>query len=84
MKNVIVTNTTIIGGTTEMENPIISQFNTFKQNPLQFLLQRKINIPQEYANNPQGAIQYLMNTGQMSQNTFENLRSRATQMGITL
>lgn len=67
-----------------MENPITNQFNTFMQNPFQFLLQRKINIPQEYANNPQGAIQYLMNTGQMSQQTFENLRSRATQMGITL
>lgn len=59
-------------------------YNQFRQNPLQFLLQRKINIPQEYANNPQGAVQYLMSTGQMSQNTFENLRSKAAQMGINL
>lgn len=65
-------------------NPMENQFNMFMSNPFQFLLQRKINIPQEYANNPQGAIQYLMNTGQMSQQTFENLRSRATQMGVTL
>lgn len=65
-------------------NPIENQFNMFMSNPFQFLLQRKINIPQEYANNPQGAIQYLMNTGKMSQQTFENLRSRATQMGATL
>lgn len=61
-----------------------NQFNNFMKNPLQFLLQRKINIPQEYANNPQGAIQYLMSTGQMSQQTFENLRSKAAQMGINL
>ena len=67
-----------------MENPMTSQFNAFMSNPFQFLLQRKINIPQEYANNPQGAIQYLMNTGQMSQETFENLKNRATQMGMTL
>lgn len=59
-------------------------FGTFMQNPLQFLLQRKINIPQEYANNPQGAIQYLMNTGKMSQQTFENLRNQASQMGVNL
>ena len=65
-------------------NPMENQFNMFMSNPFQFLLQRQINIPQEYANNPQGAIQYLMNTGKMSQQTFENLRSRATQMGATL
>lgn len=67
-----------------MENPMEKQFNMFMQNPCQFLLQRKINIPQEYANNPQGAIQYLMNTGQMSQGAFEFCRNRAAQMGITL
>ena len=68
----------------EMENPMKNQFDLFMQNPFLFLLQRNINIPQEYANNPQGAIQYLMNTGRMSQDTFENLRNGATQMGITL
>lgn len=62
----------------------MNQFNTFKRNPLQFLLRRKINIPDEYANNPQGAVQYLMNTGQMSQETFEGLRNRASQMGVTI
>lgn len=67
-----------------MENHMMSQFNTFKQNPLQFLLQRKINIPNEYANNPQGAVQYLMNAGQMSQETFEGLRSKASQMGFNI
>ena len=67
-----------------MVNPMESQYNEFMSNPFQFLLQRKINIPQEYANNPQGAVQYLMNTGRMSQQTFENLRGRAAQMGVTL
>ena len=59
-------------------------FAMFMQNPIQFLLQRKINIPQEYANDPQGAIQYLMNTGKMSQETFENLRIEAAHMGVNL
>ncbi len=67
-----------------MENPMKNQFNIFMQNPMQFLLARKINIPQEYANNPQGAVQYLMNTGKMSQMTFENLRGQASQMGVNL
>lgn len=67
-----------------MENPMRSQFDMFMRNPMQFLVQRKINIPQEYANNPQGAVQYLMNTGRMSQMTFENLRNQASQMGVNL
>ena len=67
-----------------MANPMMNQFNTFKQNPWQFLLQHKINIPNEYANNPQGAVQYLMNAGQMSQETFEGLRSKASQMGFNI
>lgn len=67
-----------------MENLMMSQFNTFIRNPLQFLLQHKINIPNEYANNPQGAVQYLMNAGQMSQETFEGLRSKASQMGFNI
>ena len=69
-----------------MVNPMAmnNQYATFRQNPLQFLLNQKINIPNEYANNPQGAVQYLMNTGQISQNDFENLRARASQMGFTI
>ena len=69
-----------------MANNMINNqmFGAFMQNPLQFLLQRKINIPQEYANNPQGAIQYLMSTGKMSQQTFENLRDQASRMGVNL
>lgn len=69
-----------------MANNMINNqmFGMFRQNPLQFLLQRKIDIPKEYANDPQGAIQYLMSTGKMSQQTFENLRSQASQMGFNL
>ena len=61
-----------------------NQANMFRRNPLCFLLQHNINIPNEYANNPQGAVQYLMNTGRMSQQTFESLRNRAAQMGVSI
>lgn len=67
-----------------MENNMANQFNIFMKNPMQFLISKRINIPQEYANNPQGAVQYLMSTGKMSQMTFENLRSQASQMGVNL
>lgn len=64
-----------------INNPM---FGMFMRNPLQFLLQRKINIPQGYANDPEGATQYLMSTGKMSQDTFEYLRDQASQMGFKL
>ena len=67
-----------------MENNMANQFNIFMKNPMQFLISKRINIPQEYANNPQGAVQYLMSTGKMSQMTFENLRGQASQMGVNL
>ena len=61
-----------------------SLFKTFMKNPMQFLLNRKINLPEQYANNPQEAVRYLMNSGQMSQETFENLKAKAAKMGINL
>lgn len=61
---------------------IADQFSNFMSNPLQFLMQKRINIPQEYANDPRGAVQYLLNSGQMSQQQLERLRGTAAQMGI--
>lgn len=50
---------------------MMSQFQGFMQNPTQFLMQNKLNIPAQYANNPNQAIQYLMNTGKLSQNQYD-------------
>jgi len=58
------------------------QFNNFINNPIQFLLQKRINIPPQYANDPRAAVQYLLNSGQMTQQQLELLRNRASQMGI--
>ena len=67
----------------ELNGPqsIIGQFESFMTNPFEFLIQRKINVPEEYRNNPQGAVNYLIASGQMDQQTLNNLRVRANQMG---
>lgn len=52
-----------------MQN-MMGQFQQFMGNPMQFMMQRKLNIPQEFQNDPNGAIQYLMNSGQLSQEQF--------------
>lgn len=65
-------------------NSMMQQFQSFQQNPIQFLLNNKINIPQEFQNNPHGAVQYLLNNGQMSQAQFNRLSQMAQSMGIKL
>ena len=65
-------------------NNVMSQFNQFKNNPMQFLTNRKINIPEEYSNNPQQAVQYLLNNGQMSQQALNGMIQMANRMGIKL
>ena len=56
-------------------------FNMYSQllsNPNQVLQQ--LNIPQEYANNPQGAIQYLMNNGRISQEQYNHANNQLKQL----
>lgn len=65
-------------------NGMLQQFQMFQQNPMQFLMQRNIQIPQQYMNNPRDAIQYLLNSGRMSQANFNQLSQMASQMGIRL
>ena len=62
-------------------NPI-NQFAQMRQNPMQFLASRGLNIPQQYANDPKGAVQYLMNNGQMNQGMLNTLMQRAQMMGF--
>jgi hypothetical protein len=48
------------------------------QNPSQFL--QKLDIPVEYANDPSGAIQYLMNNGRISQEQYNNANAQLKNM----
>lgn len=64
---------------------LIKQYNAFRQSPFDFLMMnRGINIPQEYRNNPEAAIQYLMNSGQMMQEQLDYITSVARRMGIQI
>ena len=55
---------------------INSALQNLKQNPMQFLMQKKFNIPQDIASDPNAIIQHLMNSGQVSQAQY----NRAMQM----
>lgn len=56
-----------------MNNNILNLLPQLKQNPMQFLAQYGLNIPQNI-NNPQDIIQHLLNTGQVSQNQVNQIQ----------
>ncbi len=64
------------------QNQIQSQYQSFKTNPMGFLAQRNLNIPQQYANDPEGAVRFLMNNGTMSQDVFNRINQMANQLGL--
>lgn len=64
------------------QNDMMSQFAQFKKDPVQFLISRKVNIPQEYLNNPKGAVEYLMNSGQMTPDQLSQIEAMASKLGI--
>ena len=53
-----------------------------KANPMQFLLQRKMNVPQSMMNDPQAIINHLVQTGQVNQNQINSAYQMAQQMGF--
>jgi len=48
-------------------NQLMGMLSQFKQNPMQFLMQRKMNIPQNISADPQAILNHLLQTGQISQ-----------------
>lgn len=58
----------------------IGQFRGFMNNPAQYMMQHKLNIPQQFQNDPQGAIQYLMNSGQLTQDQYNWANNTAKQI----
>lgn len=64
-----------------MNNPIaqiMQMLPQFKANPMQFLMQRKFNIPQSIVNDPNAIVNHLLQTGQVSQ---EAVNRAYQQMG---
>lgn len=63
-----------------MNNNFASMLNQIKNNPVQFLMQRRLNVPQNIANDPNAIVQHLLNTGQISQQMYNQAVQTAKQM----
>lgn len=50
-----------------MPNQLLQSLQQLKTNPMQFLMQRRMNIPANLANDPSAIMNHLMSTGQINQ-----------------
>ena len=50
-----------------MMNNVLGMLQQFKQNPMQMLLQRRLNVPQNMMSDPNAIMQHLLQTGQINQ-----------------
>lgn len=60
---------------------IMQMLGQFRQNPLAMLQRAGFSIPAGISN-PQQMIQHLMNSGQISQQQFDQARQMAQQFGL--
>lgn len=56
----------------------MQQFQMFMQNPLGYMMQKGMNIPQGM-NNPNDIVQHLLNTGQITQQQYNQAAQMARQ-----
>lgn len=63
-----------------MMNNMFQNFMNFMQNPTQFIIKSNLNIPKQYLNNPNDAIQYLLNSGRISQDQYNKAVQQANSL----
>ena len=56
---------------------MLSYLQNLKSNPMAFLMQRKYNVPQDISNDPNKILQYLLSTGQVSQEQYNSAYQQA-------
>lgn len=59
---------------------IMSEYNKFKNDPMQWLASRNINNPQEMLQNPQVGFQNMVNNGVMNNQQLNQIMSMAQMM----
>ena len=62
-----------------MNNQMLSALQQFKANPVQFLMQRRFNVPANIASDPNAIVQHLLSTGQISQTQVNQAYQMAQQ-----
>lgn len=58
---------------------LMSMLQQFKANPMQMLMQRRMNVPQNIVNDPNAILNHLLQTGQISQQQVNQAYQMAQQ-----
>ena len=60
-------------------NQLMQSLQQLKSNPMQFLAQRRLNVPANLANDPSAILQHLVQTGQVSQDAVNRVYQQIGQ-----
>lgn len=60
---------------------LIGMAQQFKANPIGFLLQNRLNVPSNIANDPNAILQHLITTGQVNPSRVEAAKQELFKMG---
>lgn len=60
-------------------NNLMQMMQQLKANPMQFLLQRRMNVPANVGSDPQAILNYLVQSGQVSQQQINSAYQMAQQ-----
>lgn len=66
------------------QNSLMSKLKQLINNPAQTIMQSKMSIPQQYQNDPHSAVEYLIQSGQISQDDLNKAIQTAQNLGIKL
>lgn len=58
----------------------VAEIQAFMSNPMQYILQHNINMPQGALQNPYGTVQNLLNSGRLSQGDLNSYVATAQQL----
>ena len=58
---------------------VMGMLQQFRQNPMQFLIQRRMNVPQNIANDPNAILNHLLQTCQVSQDAVNRAYQQVSQ-----
>lgn len=64
-----------------MTNNPMQMLQQLKANPVQFLMQRRFNIPASMASDPNAILQHLLTTGQVNQSQVNSAYQMAQRFG---
>lgn len=63
-----------------MNNQLMQNLQQLKSNPVNFLMQRKFNVPANMANDPSAILNHLLQTGQVSQDAVNRAYQQMCQL----